>query len=264
MILELKKCMDFNKRKKFYSDNFKKGEKSMDSIILPLGYTDEEEAKNIYEETFNTVYKYLKINGMDGNILEFGTYKGYTARKLAKYIKKYTLASHLYVYDSFEGLPEIKSDIDLNSYQVSELRDWGKGTFMCDEGTDKKIKHDISQIIGENRIHIIKGFFKETLPTYKFDENSAILINIDCDLYESVKIVLSKLVSSKVLKDGSVILFDDYNFNRSNPKLGVRKAIIDTFCYQSKYLLEDFFSYGWHGKAFFVHDMGKEFCRSFY
>ena len=223
-------------------------------IILPPGYYNEKDAEEVYEKSFDTVFRYFSTNFMSGNLLEFGTYKGYSARKIARKMKEYDIGKDFYMFDSFEGLPEIESDIDINSYQVKMHKDWEKGTFNNAKGYETGIEKDISQYIGVENSHIIKGYFNETLVNISFEKNSTILINIDCDLYASVKFVLQKLIAEEIFQDGCIILFDDYNFNRANNNMGVRKAINDTFGKQLKYQLDLFFTYGWHGQTFFVHD----------
>lgn len=224
------------------------------NIILPPGYYKSEDAEFVYENAFDRVFRYFSTNFMEGKILEFGTYKGYSARKLANKMKEYEKVNDFYMFDSFEGLPEITSDIDKNSYQVKVTNDWQKGTFNSAKGYEVDIEKDVSELISSNKTHIVKGYFDTTLNSIKFDSSSVILVNIDCDLYSSITAVLNKLIDEKVFQDGSIILFDDYNFNRANNNMGVRKAIKDTFGNQNRYELELFFTYGWHGRAFIIHD----------
>lgn len=222
--------------------------------ILPPGYYTQESADEIYVKAFDIVFRYLYTNYMTGNIMEFGTFKGYSARKIAEKMKQYNLINNLYMFDSFEGLPEITSKIDLNSYQVKNTSDWQKGTFSGAKGYEELLERDISNIIGIENTKIIKGFYSDTISKMKLDKESVVLVNIDCDLYDSIMIVLNKLLECQAFQDGSIILFDDYNFNRANNNMGVRQAIKDSFGKQNKYELELFFTYGWHGRAFIIHD----------
>ncbi len=222
--------------------------------ILPPGYYTEAEAEEVYEKAFDTIFRYFYANYMDGYMMEFGTFKGYSARKIASKMKQYDILNNLYMFDSFEGLPDITSDIDINSYQVKQTNDWQKGTFGSANGFERLLEEDINKLIGEKNANIVKGYFDQTLEKMQFKKDSVILVNIDCDLYASIIIVLNKLIENEVFQDGSIILFDDYNFNRANNSMGVRQAIKDTFGKQDRYELEQFFSYGWHGRAFFIHD----------
>jgi len=224
------------------------------NMILPPGYDTVIATEKVYETTFDTIFRYFYTNYMNGKIMEFGTYKGYSARKIANKMKEYNTFNDFYMFDSFIGLPEITSDIDRECYQVKMHDDWKKGTFSKAKNYENILEKDISNLIGKDNTHIVKGFYDMTLKKMKFEKSSAILINIDCDLYSSIVIVLNKLLKDEVFQDGCIILFDDYNFNRANNQMGVRKAISDTFMKQDRYLLEEFFSYGWHGKAFFIHD----------
>lgn len=224
------------------------------NIILPPGYYKIEDAEFVYENAFDRVFRYFSTNFMNGKVMEFGTYKGYSARKLASKMKEYEIINDFYMFDSFEGLPEITSSVDINSYQVKTTKDWQKGTFNSAKGYEVDIEKDVSELILSDHTHVVKGYFDKTLNKIKYKEASTILVNIDCDLYSSITVVLNKLISENVFQDGSIILFDDYNFNRANNNMGVRKAIKDTFGTQGRYELELFFTYGWHGRAFIIHD----------
>lgn len=222
--------------------------------ILPPGYYTEKSAEEVYDKTFDTVFRYLYTNYMTGKIMEFGTFKGYSARKIAEKMKEYNIIDNLYMFDSFEGLPDITSKIDLNSYQVKNTNDWQRGTFSGAKGYEELLKSDIGNLIGNENTKIIKGYYNNTLSKIQIDKESVILVNIDCDLYDSIITVLNKLIECEAFQDGSIILFDDYNFNRANNNMGVRQAIKDSFNKQTKYELELFFTYGWHGRAFIIHD----------
>lgn len=224
------------------------------NIILPPGYYNVADAEEVYEKTFDTIFRYFFTNYMNGSMMEFGTFKGYSARKIANKMKQYNILNNFYMFDSFEGLPEITSEVDKNSYQVKLTNDWQKGTFGSANGYEKLLEQDLNLIIGENNTNIVKGYFDDTIAKMNLEKESAILVNIDCDLYSSIVTVLNKLIKSEVFQDGSIILFDDYNFNRANNNMGVRQAIKDTFGKQEQYELEQFFTYGWHGRAFFVHN----------
>jgi len=66
--------------------------------------------------------------------------------------------------------------------------------------------------------------------------------------------VLETLIGRRLLQDGSLLLFDDYNSNRANPRMGQRLAIVEAFENQDRYCYSPWFSYGWHGQVFFVHE----------
>lgn len=222
--------------------------------ICPPGYHNYEMAESIYNPLFNAVFSYVKYSGIKGDVLEFGSYKGYSARKLAQYIAEFRLDSKLTLFDSWKGMPEINSPSDINSYEVSALNDWKLGCYSVPEDTPSIIRKDIAGLLGTEKIELVQGYYQDTLKSVRFSKQSIAVVNIDCDLYESITLVLKKLIQDEAFMDGTIILFDDYNFNRANPNMGARKAVKDIFREEGRYQLSFFLNYSWHGRAFVVHD----------
>lgn len=134
-------------------------------------------------EYFNYVLKC--INHIQGGLyLEFGVYKGGSINYIAERIGD----NLIYGFDSFEGLPS------------DWIPEYPKGTFS-QEGNIPEVKENV---------RLIKGWFDKTLPTFveKHKHEKCALINIDCDLYESTKIVLNSLKDNIV--QGTIIMFDEY------------------------------------------------------
>lgn len=67
-------------------------------------------------------------------------------------------------------------------------------------------------------IHLVKGWFNDTLPIHKNDIGKIALLHLDCDWYESVKICLEELYDSVI--EGGFIFIDDYGHWR-----GCKKAV---------------------------------------
>jgi hypothetical protein len=222
------------------------------TLYPPIGYK-KARANAVYGEAFWKCFEYLTGTGPTGCVLEFGTYRGYTARMIAKFMKEFKLQTCLYLYDSFEGLPDVDSNVDKQSYEVSDKRVWFKGQMALSMGTDELIRRSLCKIIPQSSLRVIKGFFEDTLDEH-LPATKAALVHIDCDLYSSTKIVLEKLLEKELFQDGTLLLFDDYNCNRANPNMGERRALCDIFNKQSRFTYTPFFSYGWHGQAFFIHD----------
>lgn len=125
-------------------------------------------------------YNSSKVNG---DILEFGVFKGGTINHLANLHQ-----GNVYGFDSFEGLPE----------------SWGNvgGGFM----QKGHFKTEIPKV--RNNVTLIKGLFGDTLPNFLEDFNKNIkLLHIDCDLYSSTTTALT-LLNHKIIK-GTVIVFDE-------------------------------------------------------
>jgi len=203
-------------------------------------------------KAFSRAFDYCETSYVKGDILEFGVFTGCTARVLAIIMRERERESMLLLFDSFEGLPEIISDIDKNAYHIKYDKIWAKGTMNLSKGIEKSIFKTLSRIIQPHRIKIIKGFYKNTLKN-NLKNVKAKFVHIDCDLYESAIVVLEELIKNHTLQDGTVLLFDDYNTNRVNPDMGERKAITDIQKRYHHINFEPFFNYGNCGQAFFVH-----------
>jgi hypothetical protein len=210
-------------------------------------------AKKVYGDAFFRCFEFLKQNHIRGDVAEFGTFNGFTSKIIAKSIKKFRLGSSLHLFDSFQGLPDISSKADLNCYEVKDLAVWCKTSMTAVPNAEKGIFKTLSAILPSDRLNIHKGFYSDTLHKTQF-KNKLALVHVDCDLYQSAYEVLNQLVQSKALMDGTILVFDDYNSSRGNPNFGERKAIAEVFDGNVDYSLSLFFTYGWHGAAFIVHD----------
>jgi hypothetical protein len=218
----------------------------------PPGYA-KDRADAIYGEAFRRCYEYLHGARIEGDFLEFGTLRGYTARLLATLIREFNHQGRLHLYDSFEGLPDIRSRVDLDSYEVAVNKAWCFGQMAVESDVHLAIARALSRIIPVEQLQIVKGYYEETLPDH-LPTTPVVLIHIDCDLYSSARYVLEKVLERGILQDGSVLLFDDFNCNRANPLMGERRALADAFDAQERFYYSPFFAYGWHGQTFFVHD----------
>jgi hypothetical protein len=116
--------------------------------------------------------------------------------------------NNIFGLDSFEGLPAIT--------------DKDRGTLNC-ANPDKFVNANLSggiQSVYETfnilkmdmtRIHLIKGFFKDTLTNETIDSMGTIaVLRLDGDWYESTKICLETLYDKVII--GGVIIIDDYGY----------------------------------------------------
>jgi hypothetical protein len=122
---------------------------------------------------------------LKGDWCEFGVYRGETARELLKYLPG---DSKLYLFDSFEGLPE----------------DWSgrfkKGYFKLDE--------DQIPRFSDPRIVVKKGIYSSVERDYFKSSNSVAFSHIDCDLKSSTIDALN--IMRPALRIGTIILFDEF------------------------------------------------------
>jgi hypothetical protein len=221
-------------------------------IPPPSFLSSKARADLVYGEAFRRCAEYCKYTKVEGDFLEFGTFRGYTARLMAILIAELEMGGHLHLFDSFEGLPEMHSSVDQKSYEVVN-KVWFAGEMRVTPLLPVLIGRSLSRIIGRERLNIVKGFYADTLDCH-LPGTKAALVHVDCDLYSSTRTVLEKLLEKDILQDGTVILFDDYNCSHANPSMGERRALREVIGGQSRFSVSPWFSYGWAGQVFFVHD----------
>jgi hypothetical protein len=123
---------------------------------------------------------------LKGDVVECGCYNGgsTSALSLACALTK----RRLFVCDSFEGLPEPRSDERLVKRSLYGLKKyviyWEKGE-LASEGGINKVKENIRKYGNIKACNFIKGHFKDTLKNIKTD--SIVLIFEDADLLSSVR-----------------------------------------------------------------------------
>lgn len=153
-------------------------------------------------------------NNIEGDITEFGCFVGESSKYLKKCIDNSLVDKKLYVYDSFEGLPE------LTKYE--EGTGWRKGTLKTTE--DILVKNFTDN--GLEIPVITKSWFKDVK-----DENipeKICFAFLDGDFYNSIYDSLSKIYDR--VQDGGYICFHDYE---RNDLPGVKAAVVDFFSERS-------------------------------
>jgi hypothetical protein len=160
-----------------------------------------------------------RVADVDGDIVECGVSIGHGAllfTLLSDYIGK---PRNYYGFDSFEGFPDpVERD------EATPIR--GRGFYSNPPETVLKVLRDgrLSDEVIQERIHLVKGWFDETLHQYR---GSIALLHLDCDLYESYKVALEVFYDR--VQPGGVIMFDEYADERWP---GARKAIDEFFAHK--------------------------------
>jgi hypothetical protein len=209
--------------------------------------------EQVYGDAFRTAFEYIAGNAIQGDFLEFGAYRGYTALMIARLMREFGRSEQLWLYDSFAGLPVIESEIDAASYEVAVKQAWFPGQMAVSEDLVASLERDLSAILPRSQRQIVKGNYANVLPA-RLPEAPPALIHLDCGLYASSHLVLSTLLERGLLQDGAVLMFSDFNCNRANPQMGDRRALADAFAAQERFHYSRFFSYGWNGQSFLVHE----------
>ncbi len=193
----------------------------------------------------------VKKRFANAQFLEFGVHEGKDLKRMAVFLRSIEVKKKsqdlqptlFHGFDSFEGLPEdwINGQMTAENQPVHK-----KGAF--DTGGAKPNVDGLAMNLGEHghnnqssvadRIMFHKGWFHETLPPF-FDSNSApvAFVHADADLYGSTLTFLTELSERKLLRKGTVIIFDEF-WNYPHWQEGEFKAwteIADIYSLQFEY-----------------------------
>jgi hypothetical protein len=212
-------------------------------------------AAQTWGQTFGVVMDFVAANRLEGDIYEFGTLYGYTARHFATAmtIEGRPKDMRLHLFDTFTGFPELTTEIDRKSYEFAA--GWTLGGCATASGTDVHVERMLGYLLPRERFTVNVGTFADTL-TRATAQRPAAIVHLDCDLYESTILVLDRLLEFDLIQDGTVLIFDDYNCARANPEFGERRAMHESFDNNPRFSCEKWFSYGWHGEVRIVHERG--------
>ena len=147
-----------------------------------------------------THLQHILNNNIEGDIVEFGCYQGNTTVAMQRLLDLNNSNKKIYVYDSFEGLPDnnINDSVDSDTATYTSH----KGSMAC---SVEKYKKNIEN--NKCKMPVInKGFFSD-IPHNKVPSKICFAF-YDGDLYQSTLDFLDK-VNNKMVK-GSIIVFDDF------------------------------------------------------
>jgi len=197
---------------------------------------------------------YIYEADVDGDVVEFGTMSGLTATRIAKAMallenKNPSAATRrLFLFDSFEGLPEATADADKTAIHVRKGV-WGAGT--CKVLSQHELMERCAREFDRSRIRIHAGWFSDTVSLLP-DETKIAMMHVDCDLYQSTLDALSPCFARGLVSEGAAICFDDWNPNRASPRHGERRAWAELTS-QFEIVASDYGPYSWGGHKFLIH-----------
>ena len=190
-----------------------------------------------------TAFRFAAANGVEGDYLEFGTYRGATFRLAYRHATRLLdRPLRFRLFDSFQGLPH-----------AAELGGWKAGDYAA--SLDEVRAAAREEGIPDDVWQAIPGFYSETLTPELArklaDEGTrAAVAWIDCDLYESARDVLSFLTPLAVT--GTLLCFDDYYAFRGDPAQGEQRALHGWLDANPSLDAVPYLNFGWHGKSFIV------------
>lgn len=132
-----------------------------------------------------------------GDFVECGVYRGGSAGVLGHAVVRSTLKRHLWLYDSFAGMPPASEKDDAHSHGI-------EGQYVGSEQQARRILRKLR--IGEDRYSIVRGRFEETF--LKAQPAPVALLHVDCDFYQPVKLTLDTFYPN--VTPGGFVIFNDY------------------------------------------------------
>ncbi len=148
-------------------------------------------------------------------------------------------------FDSFCGLPELTS-VDAGSNQFKR----GDFSYSVEQVRQFMARYGVGNDVPAS---FIPGWFEHSLPTFDAPAHGvekAAVVHVDVDLYTSCVTVLE--FAQKFLQPGTIMLFDDWNAFGASDRKGERAATAEWLLRNPRLRLNEYASYGWHGKAFIV------------
>jgi hypothetical protein len=175
---------------------------------------------------FHTIEKYIvlsklflfaAVEDIQGDYLEFGVYKG---SSLSHAIRAYKKSIHymaeknitrFWGFDSFQGFGKLEGE---------------NHSFFTEENfaTDiKTVQRRLKRFEKSISVHLVKGFFNETLTTgERYGIDKAKIIFVDCDTYTAAKDVF--LFCTPFIQHGTMVVLDDRLAYKGNADKGETKA----------------------------------------
>jgi len=160
--------------------------------------------------------EWMKIKGC---LVECGVARGGSATLMMLASRALGGNRNLFLFDSFEGLPEPTEEDGVLRNPRSKDRASDDLTAGHCLGTVPEVRQLLESFgFPMQNIHLVKGWFQNTLPTWKthLGRESIALLRLDGDWYESTKCCLENLYDCVVF--GGVVIVDDYEL------VGCKKA----------------------------------------
>jgi macrocin-O-methyltransferase TylF-like protien len=129
-----------------------------------------------------------------GQLVDCGVWNGGSAMLLASGAPN----REVWAFDSFEGLPEPTEG------DPEHASDW-IGEFV---GSEAMLRQGFRDYGLTNPLHIVAGWFEETLPATAEQVKPIAVLHVDADLYQSVRIALRTFYPK--LSPGGWVAVDDY------------------------------------------------------
>ena len=174
--------------------------------VRPFTMVSYERLENAYE-----LAEDIEKRKIAGAFVECGVWKGGAAAVVAVVAAKKEEKRQLWLFDSFEGLPEPTPQDGVRAKEYAGGRTSGT---LASIGKCVGPLQDVQQLffhklrLSGDTVHIEQGWFQDTLAAAKERVGSIALLRMDADWYESTRCILENLFDNVVA--GGYVIIDDY------------------------------------------------------
>jgi O-methyltransferase len=152
--------------------------------------------------TIHEIASSMEKRRTPGAWVECGTWNGGSAAIIGR-ISKRNPWRHLWLFDSWEGLPE-PTEEDVSFDGTTGQTGWAAGR---QETAEQLLLERLR--LPRRRIHLVKGWFEDTIPATKSAVGPISYLLLDCDWYRSTRFALDELYDQVI--PGGFVLVDDYD-----------------------------------------------------
>lgn len=160
--------------------------------------------------------KSIESRQLKGSVVEMGCGRGGCG---AVVLQASVEPRQVWLFDSFEGLSEPTGKDLVGTKKVAEKVK--KGYLAVSKESVLEIATQVAPK-ALSRLHIVKGWFEDSLPSVKSEIGDIAILRLDADLYEPTLYCLRELYDRVV--EGGYIVIDDYR-----KWIGARKALFEFF-----------------------------------
>ena len=178
--------------------------------------------------SFNHVIE--RTRDVDGALVECGVSIGHGLLVWSLLHDHYGLTRPMTGFDSFEGFPVSARE---------DARDIPRGFYATPMELVRRMLRE-GRVKDLERVRLVKGFFEDTLPSWR---GPIAILSLDCDIRESYETCFTHLFPHVVT--GGVAVFDDYH----DPRWPGAKAAVDEFLSERTERLRDA-----HGTAYIIKE----------
>jgi O-methyltransferase len=172
-------------------------ERRLTKIVQPYTLVSPERIHNLY-----VLAQRIEEEKIPGDVIECGVCNGGTAAILARFGSRSRLNRTVWLFDSFQGMPEVTEHDGVSADGRTAQSHVGQ-----EVGDIDRVQRVLKQAGAKlEHVRIVPGWFQDTFPIMTAERIA--LLNIDADWYESVKLCLETFFDRVV--PGGFISFDDY------------------------------------------------------